>query len=123
MKRDEILDTAKELINGQRAKDYGDAFDNHSRIAEGWNIIMNGALISHGYLTEQHVILMMDWVKTARLLETLDHDDSWTDKAGYTALGGEFSERVRESSARHAVNHPGAALTQASEPLRGPKND
>ena len=58
---------------------------------------MNGALISHGYLTEQHVILMMDWMKTARLLETLDHDDSWTDKLGYSALGAEFSEQTREA--------------------------
>ena len=96
MKRNEILDKSKELINGQRAKDYGDAFENHSRIANGWNIIMNGALISHGYLTEQHVILMMDWVKTARLLQTIDHDDSWVDKIGYSALGGEFSEKNEE---------------------------
>jgi len=96
MKRDEILDKSKELINGQRAKDYGDAFNNHSRIAEGWNIIMNGALVSHGYLTEQHVVLMMDWVKTARLLNTLDHDDSWIDKVGYSALGGEFSGKSEE---------------------------
>jgi len=91
MKRDEILDKANELINGQRAKDYGDAFENHSRIANGWNVIMNGALISHGYLTEQHVVLMMDWVKTARLLQTINHEDSWLDKVGYSALGGEFS--------------------------------
>jgi hypothetical protein len=48
--------------------------------------------MSHGYLTEQHVILMMDWMKTARLLETMDHNDSWVDKIGYTALGAEFSE-------------------------------
>jgi len=96
MKRNEILDKSKELINGQRAKDYGDAFENHSRIANGWNIIMNGALVSHGYLTEQHVILMMDWVKTARLLQTIDHDDSWVDKIGYSALGGEFSEKNQE---------------------------
>ena len=95
MKRNEILDKAKDLVNGPRAKDYGDAFENHSRIANGWNVIMNGALISHGYLTEQHVVLMMDWVKTARLLETIDHDDSWTDKAGYSSLGGEFSEETR----------------------------
>jgi hypothetical protein len=33
MKRDEILDTAKALINGDRAKDYGDADLNHQRIA------------------------------------------------------------------------------------------
>jgi len=96
MKRDEILDKANELINGQRAKDYGDAFENHSRIANGWNVIMNGALISHGYLTEQHVVLMMDWVKTARLLQTINHEDSWLDKVGYSALGGEFSGKSEE---------------------------
>jgi hypothetical protein len=43
MTRDEILDTAKELINGQRAKDYGDAEENFQRIAEGWNIIITNA--------------------------------------------------------------------------------
>ena len=52
---------------------------------------MYSILISHGYLTEQHVILMMDWVKTARLLETIDHEDSWVDKIGYSALGAEFT--------------------------------
>jgi hypothetical protein len=41
------------------------------------------------------VALMMDWLKTSRLLGTLDHADSWVDKAGYTALGGEFSEREK----------------------------
>ena len=96
MKRDEILDLSKELINGQRAKDYGDAFDNHNRIAEGWNIITKSALVSHGELTAQHVVLMMDWVKTARLLNTLDHDDSWIDKVGYSALGVEFSGKSEE---------------------------
>jgi hypothetical protein len=38
----------------------------------------------------QHVALMMDWVKTARLLQTPDHEDSWIDKCGYSALGGSF---------------------------------
>ena len=80
LKRDETLDMAKELINGQRAKDYGDAFENHSKIADGWNIIVRAAMNDRGYLTEQHVILMMDWVKTARLLNCPDHDDSWVDK-------------------------------------------
>lgn len=97
MKRDEILDAAKELINGPRASDYGDAYDNHGRIAEGWNVIMRSALHSHGYLTPSHVALMMDWVKTSRLLESIDHVDSWIDKAGYTALGAEFQERDARS--------------------------
>jgi hypothetical protein len=43
---------------------------------------------------------MMDWVKTARLLNSQDHDDSWMDKAGYSALGSEFSERNDEIKQR-----------------------
>jgi|TARA_R110000744_G_scaffold115281_2_gene215662 hypothetical protein len=93
MKRDAVLDAAKELINGDRAKDYGDAYQNHARIADGWNVILKGALQTHGDLTPAHVVLMMDWVKTSRLLQTIDHDDSWVDKAGYTALGAEIAER------------------------------
>ena len=44
MNRQELLDAAGKLISGDRAKDYGDAYDNHGRIAEGWNIILRGAL-------------------------------------------------------------------------------
>lgn len=91
MNRQETLDKAGELIHGDRAKDYGDAYDNHERIAEGWNIILKKMLMTHGYFTAAHVALMMDWVKTSRLLETINHDDSWVDKAGYTALGAEFA--------------------------------
>ena len=93
MNRDEVLNKAMQLINGPRAKDYGDAYDNHARIAEGWNIIMREALNTTGYLTPSHVALMMDWIKTCRLLNTIDHVDSWIDKAGYTALGAEFASR------------------------------
>ena len=90
MNRKELLEAAEKLVNGPRAKDYGDAYENHGRIAEGWNIILRGVLRDPGYFTPAHVALMMDWVKTSRLLETIDHEDSWIDKAGYTALGAEF---------------------------------
>ncbi len=89
MTRDEILDTAKALISGQRAQDYGDAYQNFDRIAAGWNVIVAN---TNGPLTAQHVALMMDWVKTCRLLETMDHQDSWVDKVGYSALGGSFKK-------------------------------
>ena len=75
MNRQETLDKAGELIHGDRAKDYGDAYDNHERIAEGWNIILKKMLMTHGYFTAAHVALMMDWVKTSRLLETINHDE------------------------------------------------
>jgi len=89
MTRDEIIENAKTLISGQRAIDYGDARDNFDRIAAGWNIITENL---DGPITAKHVALMMDWVKTARLLETIDHDDSWIDKVGYSALGGSFTK-------------------------------
>lgn len=90
MRRNEVIDAAKDLINNDRAADYGDAYDNHGRICEGWNIIVREALKTHGYLTPSHVALMMDWLKTSRLLTNMDKYDSWVDKVGYSALGAEF---------------------------------
>ena len=98
MKRDEVLHTANEYINGPRAEDYGSAFENFQRISDGWNVIMQNALNTHGYLTPAHVALMMDWLKTARLLNNLDSDDGWIDKAGYAALGAECAERTKEQN-------------------------
>ncbi|MAO21994.1 MAG: hypothetical protein CMJ25_14705 [Phycisphaerae bacterium] len=96
MDRSDLLTQADHLIKGDRAKDYGNAYENHDKIAKGWNVIAKSAIESHGRITASHVALMMDWVKTARLLNTIDHEDSWIDKAGYTALGGEFSPKDRK---------------------------
>lgn len=89
MDRNQILASAGEVINGDRQDDYGSAATNFSRIKEGWNVIARAALVSHGELTEGHVALMLDWLKTARLLNKIDHVDSWQDKIGYSALGAE----------------------------------
>ena len=40
MKREDILSEAENLINGDRAKDYGDAYVNHKRIADIWSVVM-----------------------------------------------------------------------------------
>ena len=64
MERNDLIDSAKELVNGDRAEVYGDAKINHERIAIGWNVIVDGAI---------------------------DHEDSWVDKIGYASLGGEMS--------------------------------
>lgn len=87
MLRNDLLNSAKEKINVDRADVYGDAKLNHKRIADGWNVIINSV---DGEINEGHVALMMDWVKTSRLLSSMDHKDSWEDKIGYSALGGEF---------------------------------
>lgn len=98
MKRDEFLSTAGELISGQRHADYGSAADNFARIAEGWQIIIDNSKDANGqiHLTGMHVALMMDWLKTARLLNKIDDKDGWLDKIGYSALGGEIATQNEE---------------------------
>lgn len=82
MKRDQLLHKAEELINGDRAKDYGDAKKNFEDIARLWSVVLGIEV------TAQQMALCMIMVKAARLMKT-DHEDSWIDIAGYAALGGE----------------------------------
>ena len=70
-----------------RAKDYGDAYLNHKRIAELWSPILDKDI------TVEQVYACMIAVKLSRLIETPDHEDSWIDICGYAALGGEKNER------------------------------
>jgi len=82
MKREEILQTAENLINGDRAKEYGDAQKNLQDIADLWTVILEKDV------TLEQVALCMIMVKAARLMKT-NHLDSWIDICGYAALGGE----------------------------------
>tara|TARA_R110000824_G_scaffold307245_1_gene494749 strand:- start:149 stop:628 length:480 start_codon:yes stop_codon:yes gene_type:complete len=43
-----------------------------------------------------HVGLMMDWLKTSRLLVDINHTDSWVDKIGYSALSAEVADRYSD---------------------------
>ena len=83
MNRDEILNKSQFLINGERAKEYGDAYENHKRIAEMWSVLLNKQI------TVSQVYQCMIAVKLSRLIETPEHTDSWIDICGYGALGGE----------------------------------
>tara|TARA_R100000805_G_C3605225_1_gene105635 strand:- start:759 stop:1022 length:264 start_codon:yes stop_codon:yes gene_type:complete len=83
MKREEILRKAESLVNGPRAKEYGDAHENHARIAQMWSVLLDKPV------TIQQVYQCMVAVKLARLVVTPDHEDSWVDICGYGALGGE----------------------------------
>ena len=93
MKALEALERAISLVTGRRAQDYGDAEASFQRIADGWNIIVRSA---DGDLTPAHVALMMDWMKSARLLQSINHADSWVDKAGYAGLGAQLALREPE---------------------------
>jgi hypothetical protein len=87
--RDQILNAASDLINGQRAKDYGDAFEMHRRIGAGWSEIL-GVNVSPA-----QVALCMAWLKISRLIETPDHLDSFVDLVAYGALAGEIESRSK----------------------------
>jgi hypothetical protein len=82
-----ILDTAKQLINGDRHDDYGSALENHARIARIWEVILGVPV------TPSQVALCMAGVKMARLAFDPTKSDSWIDMAGYAALGGEMGSQ------------------------------
>lgn len=87
MKRDECLDTAKVLVNGDRASDYGDAYENHQRIASLWS-----TYLSDRPLTARDVAHMMILLKVARLMHS-GNDDCYVDISGYAALAAEMDGR------------------------------
>ena len=86
MKRDKLLDEAKNLVNGPRAKDYGDAYENHERVAQLWGTIL-GQDVSVSQVYQCLIAL-----KLARLIVSPTHTDSWVDIAGYASLGGEIKD-------------------------------
>jgi hypothetical protein len=85
MDRCKIILEASDLITSDRAKDYGDAHQNFLNISKGWSVIF-GVNVA-----PEKVALAMDWLKTCRLINSPKHVDSWIDKVGYSALGGEVA--------------------------------
>ncbi|QCG76910.1 hypothetical protein SEA_XIANYUE_56 [Mycobacterium phage XianYue] len=76
-----ILTTAEEIINGQRALDYGDAKENHERIAILWGAYKRGVEFS-----PEDVAVMMILLKIARFMENGYHQDTVVDIAGYAGV-------------------------------------
>ena len=71
---------ALDLIEGERAESYGDAKENHARIAAMWTALLEKEV------TPNQVYLCLIAVKMSRLVESPTHRDSWLDIAGYAAL-------------------------------------
>lgn len=90
MNRDETLTTALELINGERAKTYGDAAENFGRIAALWTAQFGHKLDEP--FTASDVALALTHLKLSRLAVTPTHADSWIDAVGYLGLGSEVAK-------------------------------
>ena len=84
MNRDYILDTAKDLINNDRAEDYGDAKENFADIADAWTLYTGHSLVAHD------VAIMMALLKIMRIKNGKPKIDNAIDCVGYIALAGEI---------------------------------
>ena len=85
--RGDILDTAKQYVDTDRANEHGDMEDNFQRIAAYWNTHLG--LIS--YIKDTDVAVMMTLLKVARIHSNTENIDNWVDAAGYMACGGELA--------------------------------
>ena len=78
----ELLQKTADVVK-QRGESYGSMLDNHTRIARLWSVLLDTEV------TPSQVALCMIAVKQARLMETVDHADSWQDVIGYALTGYE----------------------------------
>jgi hypothetical protein len=85
LKRQDILDTAKNIITNDRAATHGGAEDSFGTIADMWSAYLGVNITQHD------VCAMMVLLKVARVKGNAKHLDSWIDIAGYSAIGGEIS--------------------------------
>lgn len=84
--RTKILSEANDLINGQRAKDYGPPEKSFGTLAGLWS-----AYLGHS-ITPSDACNMLCLLKISRLTNGRVHRDSAVDGAGYLALGAECAE-------------------------------
>lgn len=89
--RNDILDKAKTIINGERQGTYGNAEDSFSVIAQMWTAYLGRDL------TSEDVANMMILMKVARNSSGVYKDDNWIDICGYAALGGEIQSKYESS--------------------------
>lgn len=84
----DILQTAKEIIYGDREEAYGTPGFNLKSIGDLWSVYLRRRNPSQVLedVTMEDVCQMMILLKTARLINKPGHIDSLVDQAGYAAL-------------------------------------
>jgi len=119
MNRVEILNTAAELISGDRAATYGDATVSHQRIADLWSTYLG----TPEPLSAVDVAACLILMKVSRS-KGAAHRDNWIDMAGYAALAGEMeaattaaTKVIREANGSHVgLNSATLAATMRFNP-------
>ena len=91
----QVLETALDLIGGDRATDYGSMWENHENIARLWN----GYLYNkEGDLTAEDVANLMELMKIARRKLGTLKKDNYIDGAGYAAVAFECAKEQYDRS-------------------------
>lgn len=91
--REEVLDTAKRCVCGDREEDYGTPEQNFQNIANLWMAYLRAGAVSPGanlYIRPEDVAAMLALLKIARISSGHAKADNWIDLAGYAACGGEL---------------------------------
>lgn len=88
MDRGQILDEAKKCVLKDRNATHGEPEDNFNNIAEFWNAWLTIKYLWNHRLDAVDVAVMMDLMKTTRLICSPEVADHWIDKCGYAACGG-----------------------------------
>jgi hypothetical protein len=81
----QVLRRAESLVTGDRRQDYGEATASFESLALMWGVICRSAFSAH------EVALCLAALKLWRCSTSPSSMDSWTDLAGYAALGWEVS--------------------------------
>lgn len=87
--RNEILEKAKDIINGSRQEQYGKAEDSFNKIAKFWSAYLNIDI------SKSQVADLMILLKIARNDNTKYKEDTYIDICGYAALGAELKEKEK----------------------------
>ena len=96
MNRTEILDAAKNIVNGERDQQYGTPENSFEVIAELWRSYLKASCVGAGAdvcILPEDVAAMMALLKIARISTGQGKADNWIDLAGYAACGGEIQTR------------------------------
>jgi len=89
-----VLETALDLVGGDRAIDYGSMWENHQNIAQLWNGYLHD---KNGNLSAEDAANMMELLKIARRKSGALKKDNYIDGAGYAAVAFECAERDRDN--------------------------
>lgn len=97
MNRNDILETAKLIVNGEREGQYGAPEDSFNNIARLWGIYLGRDL------APSDVANLMVLMKVARNMNGVYKADNWVDMVGYSALGGEL-QNLEEQKTNYKVS-------------------